>query len=197
MSRVIAIEHVTLDGVMQAPARPDEDTRDGFDLGGWAIPGIDPALQKFIGERMGAAWSLIAGRRTYEDFYSVWPKRAPNPMAEALNRVEKFVASTRLTDPLPWQNSKLLHGDAAEAVAALKKQHNQSFIIFGSGVLLQSLIRRGLIDELILQIHPVVLGKGRRLFQDGLPLTRFRLAASLTTATGVIAASYELAERNH
>ena len=192
MSKVVAIEHVTLDGVMQAPARPDEDTRDGFEYGGWGRAGNDPAMVNVIGARMGDSWSLLVGRTTYEDFADVWPKRAPNPFTEALNNVQKVVASTTLTEPLPWQNSTLLKGDAADAVAKLKKEHDKTLVIFGSGVLVHSLMRRKLIDEFVLQIHPLVLGKGRRLFSDGSSFTNFSLVDSVTMATGVIIATYVL-----
>jgi dihydrofolate reductase len=191
MSKVVAIEHLTLDGVMQGPGRLDEDTRDGFEYGGWAAAANDPAMQKVTGARMGSSWSLLVGRTTYEDFASFWPNQPqPNPFTEALNNVEKFVASTTLTEPLPWQNSTLLKGDAADAVAKLKKDHDKTLVIFGSGVLVQSLMRLDLIDEYVLQIHPLVLGKGRRLFPDGSPLTNFSLVDSVTTATGVIIATY-------
>jgi dihydrofolate reductase len=192
VSRVVAIEHVTLDGVMQSPARPDEDTRNGFEYGGWARAGNDPAMMNVLGARMGNAWSLLVGRTTYEDFADVWPKRAANPFTDALNKVQKYVASTTLSEPLPWQNSTLLKGDAADAVANLKKQHNGTLVIFGSGVLVQSLMRRKLVDEFVLQIHPIVLGKGQRLFSDGNPFTNFSLVESVTISTGVIIATYVL-----
>jgi dihydrofolate reductase len=195
MSKVVAIEHLTLDGVMQGPARPDEDTRDGFEYGGWAARN-DPAMMEVLGARMGSSWSLLVGRTTYEDFAKVWPNQPrPNPFTEALNKVEKFVASTTLAEPLPWQNSTLLKGDADDAVAKLKKEHDKTLVIFGSGVLVQSLMRRDLIDEYVLQIHPLVLGKGRRLFPDGSPLTTFSLVDSVSTGTGVIIATYRLASR--
>ena len=191
MSKVVVIEHLTLDGVMQGPARPDEDRRDGFEYGGWGAAGNDPAMQKVTGARMGSSWSLLVGRTTYEDLASFWPNQPkPNPFTEVLNEVEKFVASTTLTEPLPWQNSTLLKGDAADAVAKLKKEHDKTLVIFGSGVLVQSLMRRDLIDEYVLQIHPLVLGKGRRLFPDGSPLTNFSLVDSVATGTGVIIATY-------
>ena len=191
MSKVVVIKHLTLDGVMQGPARPDEDHRDGFEYGGWGAAAYDPAMQKVIGARMGSSWSLLVGRTTYEDFAKVWPNRPqPNPFTEALNNVEKFVASTTLTEPLPWQNSMLLKGDATDAVAKLKKDHDKTLVIFGSGVLVQSLMQRDLVDEYVLQIHPLVLGKGRRLFPDGSPLTNFSLVDSVTTGTGVINATY-------
>ncbi len=192
MGKVVVIEHVTLDGVMQGPARPDEDRRGGFEYGGWAAARSDPAMQAVLGARMGRAWSLLVGRTTYEDFASVWPNRPrPNPMAEALDAVEKFVASTTLTEPLPWRNSTLLRGDAANAVAALKQEHAKTLVIFGSGALVQSLMRHNLIDEYVLQIHPLILGTGRRLFPDGSPLTNLHLVDSVTTATGVVISTYQ------
>ena len=192
MSEVVAIQHLTLDGVMQGPARSDEDTRDGFEHGGWGAARSDPAMVEVLGARMGSSWSLLVGRTTYEDFAKVWPNQPqPNPFTEALNNVEKFVASTTLTEPLPWQNSTLLKGDAADAVAKLKKEHDKTLVIFGSGMLVQSLMRRDLIDEYVLQIHPLVLGEGRRLFPDSSPLTNVSLVDSVTTGTGVIIATYQ------
>lgn len=192
MSKVLVVEHLTLDGVMQGPARPDEDTRDGFAHGGWGAIGMDPKMIEVQGAHMGSSWSLLAGRITYENFFSVWPKRPrPNPMGEALDNVTKFVASTTLSEPLPWQHSTLLRGDAADAVATLKRQHDKTLVLMGSGVLAQSLMRRDLIDEYLLFIHPLVLGEGHRLFAEGSPLTNLRLVDSLTTGTGVIIATYQ------
>ncbi|WP_211221327.1 hypothetical protein [Ktedonobacter racemifer] len=107
MSKVVAIEHVTLDGVMQGPARPDEDRRDGLEYGGWAMAGNDPKMQEVIGASVGSSWSLLVGRVTYEDLYGFWPKQPSNLMTDMLNNVEKFVASTTQIG-LPWQNSTLL-----------------------------------------------------------------------------------------
>jgi dihydrofolate reductase len=191
MGKVVAIEHVTLDGVMQAPGRPDEDTRDGFAYGGWAAERNDPKMQEVMGASMGASWSLLLGRATYEQFAGFWPHQPqPNPFTDALNAVEKFVASTTLTEPLPWQNSTLLAGDAADAVATLRREHEKTLVIMGSGVLLQSLMRRDLVDEFVLQIHPLALGTGRRLFTDGSPLMRLKLVDTTPTSAGVIIATY-------
>src|SRR5947209_6964926 len=192
MGRVIVMNWVTLDGVMQGPARPDEDTRDGFEHGGWGAAAYDPAMQQAIGARMGPSWSLLVGRVTFEDFADVWPNRPqPNPMGDALTNARKFVASKTLKEPLPWQNSTVLKGDAAEAVGRLKSERPDNLVIFGSGVLVQSLMRRGLVDEFVLQVHPIVLGTGRRLFPDSTALTKLRLVESLITSTGVIVATYE------
>ncbi|GAA0420004.1 deaminase reductase [Acrocarpospora corrugata] len=192
MGKVIVIEHLTLDGVMQAPGHPDEDPRNGFRHGGWATRAQDPAMQEAVGARMSSAWSLLAGRTTYERFADYWPRQAPNPFTEALDRVQKYVASTTLAEPLPWRNSTLLKGEAADAVAGLKEELAENLVVFGSGVLVSSLLAGGLVDELLLLIHPLTLGSGRRLFPDsGSGLTTFDLVDSATTATGVIIATYQ------
>src|SRR4029077_750879 len=157
MRRIIVFMSVTLDGVMQAPGRPDEDVRGGFAHGGWAIPYADPTMGKVAAESMATTAALLFGRRTYEDFYAVWPNRKDNPFTEVLNNTRKYVASTTLKEPLPWSNSTLLKGDAAEAVAALKAQVVKDIVVRGSGALLQSLMRHKLVDEYVLQIHPLVL----------------------------------------
>jgi dihydrofolate reductase len=191
MGKVIAIEHLTLDGVMQAPGHADEDPRDGFEHGGWANQRQDPAMQAAMGTHMSSAWSLLAGRTTYERFADYWPKQERNPFTEALNRVQKYVASTTLTEPLPWQNSTLLEGDAADAVARLKSELDENLVVFGSGVLVRSLMARDLVDELVVLIHPLVLGSGRRLFPEaGSTPSDFQLIDSETTGTGVVIATY-------
>ncbi|HKV83073.1 MAG TPA: dihydrofolate reductase family protein [Ktedonobacterales bacterium] len=195
MGKVIVANHVTLDGVMQSPARPDEDTRDGFAHGGWAIPGNDPEMARVMGEGMGEVGGYLFGRRTYEDFYSVWANRTDNPFSEAFDKTQKYVASTTLEEPLPWRNSSLLTGDAAEAVAQLKEQSEKNLVIFGSGELIQSLMRSALIDRYVLMIHPLILGSGRRLFADGGAFATLRLVNTFPTATGVVIATYERAER--
>jgi dihydrofolate reductase len=193
MRRVVANLSLTLDGVMQAPGRPDEDTRGGFDRGGWAVPYFDPIM---AGGAMGAGASelaLLLGRRTYEDFYAVWPGRTDNPFTAVLDNARKYVASTTLAEPLPWVNSTLLAGDAAEAVAELKALPGPDLVVLGSGDLLRSLMRRDLVDEYVLSIHPLVLGTGRRLFADGSPFAALRLVDSKTTGTGVVMATYRTA----
>lgn len=191
MGKIVVIEHLTLDGVMQGPGRPDEDTRDGFKYGGWAMAGNDPTMMEVQEARMGKSWSLLLGRITYEDFARFWPNQPePNPFTDVLNNVEKFVASTTLIEPLPWKNSTLLKGNICDPVAKLKKVHDKNIVIFGSGVLVRSLMQRNLIDEYVLQIHPLILSKGRRLFPNGIPKQHLRLADSVTTSTGVIIATY-------
>ena len=193
MSKVVVNMNLTLDGVMQAPGRADEDTRGGFEHGGWALPYFDPVMASAAAEGMAKTPALLFGRRTYEDFYAVWPKRTDNPFTGFLNNVQKYVASTTLEEPLPWSNSTLLRGDAAAAVATLKEQPGTDLLILGSGVLVQSLMRRNLIDEYVLSIHPLVLGSGRRLFPDGSPYAALRLLDTKATTTGVVMATYQLA----
>jgi dihydrofolate reductase len=190
MRKIIVFMSVTLDGVIQAPARADEDVRGGFAHGGWATPYADPMMGRAAAESGATTDAILLGRRTYEDFYSVWPNRKDNPYTEVLNNTLKYVAATTLKEPLPWMNSKLLEGDAAEAVAKLKEQPGKDIVVLGSGVLVESLMRRGLIDTYMLLIHPLVLGSGRRLFNEGYA-TPLRLVDSKTTTKGVVIATYE------
>jgi dihydrofolate reductase len=191
MSRVVVFESLTLDGVMQAPGRPDEDRRGGFEHGGWATPYADAEMGRVAGESMASTGALLFGRRTYEDFYAVWPNRTDNPFTEVLNNTTKYVASTTLQEPLPWINSALLKGDAREAVAGLKEQAGKDLVILGSGELVKSLMQGGLIDEYVLQIHPLILGSGRHLFIDGGAFAALRLVDTKTTTTGVVIATYQ------
>jgi dihydrofolate reductase len=147
-----------------------------------------------MAERMGRSGGLLLGRWTYESFAAFWPKQKDNPFTEALTNFQKYVASTTLQEPLPWRNSTLLHGDAAEAVARLKEQPGGDLVIMGSGELIQSLLRRNLIDEFLLMIHPLVLGSGRRLFREGgVPVT-LELVDSKTTTKGVAITTYRPAK---
>ena len=194
MRRITVIDHVTLDGVMQAPARPDEDGRDGFEHGGWAVPYGDAVMAEFMGKGMAAGGALLFGRRTYEDFASVWPQQKGNPISTLLDERQKYVASTTLREPLPWVNSTLLQGDAAQAVARLKEEPGDDLAVLGSGELVQSLIRHGLVDAYVLTIHPLLLGSGRRLFPDDGPRAALRLVETQPTTTGVIIAVYQPVE---
>jgi dihydrofolate reductase len=191
MSKIVVTNSLTLDGVMQAPGRPDEDPRGGFDRGGWALPYNDEIMGQVMGAGMAQTGALLLGRRTYEDFASVWPSRTDNPFSEMLDNVQKYVASTTLAEPLPWMNSTLLDGDATEAVAELRQQPGSDIVVLGSGELVQSLRRRDLVDRYVLLIHPLVLGSGRRLFPEGAALAELHLVDSVTTTTGVIIATYE------
>jgi len=191
MRKIVAVVSLTLDGVMQAPGRKDEDTRGGFEHGGWAGPYFDPVMMKTMGEGMAAGGPMLFGRRTYEDFYKVWPARKDNPFSKVLDEGEKYVASRTLQEPLPWQNSTLLPGEAAQSVARLKEQPGKDIVVLGSGDLLQTLMRSGLVDHFLLSIHPLVLGRGRRLFDDDAARRAFRLVRSVPTTTGVVIAGYE------
>jgi dihydrofolate reductase len=189
VSKIVAITNITLDGVMQAPGAPDEDTRGGFPYGGWAVPYNDPVMAQAMGEGMAKGLPLLFGRRTYENFYAYWPNQSDNPYTDVLNKAKKFVASRTLTEPLPWENSTLLKGEAAETVAQLKAQAGEEIGILGSGELVRSLMPRNLIDEYLLLIHPLVLGTGHRLFPDGTSLP-LELVNTVTTTTGVVIATY-------
>src|SRR5947209_6794756 len=191
MSKIVAFISLTVDGVMQAPGRTDEDRRGGFEHGGWGIPYADAVMGTVSAESGASSGGLLLGRRTYEDFYEVWPKRTDSPFSEILNNTQKYVASRTLKEPLPWRNSTLLKGDAADAVAKLKEEPGEDLGVLGSGQLVRSLMQRGLVDEFVLMIHPLVLGTGRRLFGDGGAFAELRLTDTTTTTTGVVIAKYQ------
>ena len=195
MGRIIVMNHVTLDGVMQGPGRPEEDTRGGFTRGGWGQVSTMPgdAAGKAMGERMAAGGGLagwLFGRRTYEDLLSYWNQQPDSPFGPMLTNAPKYVASTTLADPMPWPNSTALRGNVAEAVGELKAESAGVLAIMGSGELIGSLMAADLIDEYLLMIHPLVLGTGRRLFPAGAHVS-LRLTGSVTTAAGVAVATYE------
>jgi dihydrofolate reductase len=188
---IASILSITLDGVVQAPGRPDEDTRGGFDRGGWAEPYNDEVMARRMGEGMASSGAMLFGRRTYQDFYGYWPQQTDNPFTPYLEQVTKYVASNTLFEPLPWQNSILLAGDAASSVAELKSGPGPALSIVGSAQLVRSLLAAELIDRYVLLIHPLVLGQGRRLFAEEGPGVDFELVDSLTTTKGVIIATYQ------
>jgi len=190
MRKISVTVSLSLDGVMQAPGRPDEDVRGGFTRGGWANGYNDEVMGRRMAEGMSKDGVLLFGRRTYQDFFSVWPHRTDNPFTEVLDRTQKYVASRTLTPALPWQNSILLPGEAAESVAELKRRPGPDLAVLGSGNLVQTLRQAGLVDEYLLLIHPLILGTGTRLFPGG-PPADLALTESLTTTTGVIIASYQ------
>jgi dihydrofolate reductase len=196
MSKLVVNENLTLDGVMQSPADPDEDRRDGFERGGWAPPYFDQVMGDAAAEGMAKEGAMLFGRRTFEQFASFWPTQPDdNPFAAVLNNRRKYVASRTLEEPLPWANSTLLRGDATEAVAELKEQGND-LVVLGSGELVRSLMRANLVDEYVLLIHPLVLGRGRRLFTDQGPSADLRLVDTKTTTTGVVIATYQPVARS-
>lgn len=187
MRKVVVCTNLSLDGVMQAPGRPDEDQRGGFTRGGWAAP---YGAMAHAGQVFAGADALLLGRRTYDDFYNVWPKRADSPFTPWLNNVRKYVASRTLGDPLPWTNSVLLKGDTRQALSAVKQEPGKNILVMGSGDLVRSLMPTGIIDEYVLLIHPIVLGSGNRLFSDPGTFTHLTLTSSSTTPNGVIVCTY-------
>jgi dihydrofolate reductase len=194
MARNIVMNHLTLDGVMQGPGRPDEDTRGSFTHGGWGQRSATAgdAAGQAMGERMAAGGGLagwLFGRWTYESLLSTWNARG-GPFKDALNTTPKYIASTTLQEPLPWPNSTLLRGDVLDAVRALKAESSGVLAIMGSSVLIGSLMAAGLIDEYLLMIHPLVVGSGRRLFPENIHM-QLRLTGSTTTPSGVVIATYE------
>src|SRR5688572_16376195 len=188
MRKVVVFTNLTLDGVMQAPGRPDEDRRGGFQHGGWATPF---AAMSQAGGSLSDTGPLLMGRRTYEDFYVYWPNQTDNPYTEVLNNTPKYVASTTLKEPLAWSNSTLLKGNVPEAVAELKAQPGKDFLVMGSGELVQTLMKHNLVDEYVLLIHPLILGSGRRLFRDDGTFAALQLFDTKTTTTGVVIATYK------
>ena len=189
--KVVVFNHLTLDGVTQGPGSPDEDTRGGFVHGGWSPPYADAVLGAYIGEGMASGGALLFGRHTYEHFFSVWPHRKDgNPFTKVLDDTQKYVASRTRKEPLPWCNSTLLAGDAADTVAKLKERPGKDMVVLGSVSLAQSLARHDLVDEYQLIIHPLILGSGRRLFADGGRRSALKLVGAKPTTTGVIIATY-------
>jgi dihydrofolate reductase len=191
MGKVIVMNWMTLDGVMQGPGRPDEDTRDGFEHGGWGVPYGDEATGAKMGERMGGDRAFLFGRRTYEDLLASWNAQG-GPFKDALNNTRKFVASNNPEARLDWPNSTLLRGNVPAAVTDLKQSSDANLVIMGSGELIGSLMAADVIDEYLLMIAPLILGTGRRLFADGVRAS-LRLVESVTTHTGVVIATYERA----
>ena len=195
MRKLMVLENVTLDGVIQAPGGRDEDRRGGFEHGGWSGPYNDHVKMQVMGEGMSRQTDMLLGRWTYQKFYDVWAGRTDNPFTAVFERSQKYVASRTLRGALPWVNSTLLDGDAADAVATLKAQPGPDLLVMGSGVLVDSLMKAGLVDQYQLVIHPLVLGSGRRLFNEGAPYSALRLTRTVPTTTGVIIAHYEPAGR--
>lgn len=188
MRKIIAITQLTLDGVMQGPGGPEEDPRNGFSLGGWAMPFGDEALSRIIDETMAGAFDLLLGRRTYQIFAGYWPHQQ-GTIATAFNRATKYVATGTLSE-LSWTPSVRLDGDAVRGIRRLKESAGPELHLWGSGVLLQALMAAGLVDEHRLWIVPVVLGRGTRLFGEGLPAHRFTLIDSRSTPPGILVNTY-------
>ena len=188
MGRVIVMNWVTLDGVMQGPGRPDEDTRDGFAHGGWAARYGDEQVAEKMRERMAPGYAWLLGRRSYDELLASWNAQG-GPFKDALNNRRKYVASGDPSRRLDWPNSTLVNGDVPAAVTQLRKASPENLVIMGSGVLIGSLMAADVIDEYLLMIAPVVLGSGRRLFSDCVHAS-LQLLECTTVSSGAIIASY-------
>jgi dihydrofolate reductase len=195
MRKVIANEWMTLDGVIQAPSYADEDVTGGFGHGGWHSRYFDDQSMNWVIENVRGAGGYLLGRGTYEIFAAYWPNAAEEQqlLAEPFNTLPKYVASATLDEPLGWSNSTLLRGDIGAAIRALKAEEGEDLHVIGSPGLVQTLMVLGLVDELRLMIDPVVVGGGKRLFQDNGVLRPLRLADSQVTGTGAIIATYAAA----
>jgi dihydrofolate reductase len=191
--RLTITTFVSLDGVMQAPGGPEEDRSGGFDLGGWTVPHFDDAVGAYMDEIFTRVDAFLLGRRTYDIFAAYWPNAtdpATAPIANPLNELPKYVATTR-TDELTWSGAQRFDGDLAKVVTALKHRPGRELQVHGSGKLAHSLMAENLIDTYHLLIFPVVLGRGQRLFADGVPPAGLRLADSRTSGSGVTMQTYE------
>jgi dihydrofolate reductase len=193
MRKVIANEFLSLDGVAQAPGGADEDTSGGFAHGGWHMPFMeDEPTQKWALRSIVEAGGFLLGRRTYEIFAAYWPNASAEEgvIAEPLNTKPKHVVSSTLSEPLKWENSTLVQGDLPGAVTALKQDDGGDLHVIGSTELVRSLLKHGLVDELRIMIDPVVLGGGKRIFDDDGELRPFRLTDGQVTSKGAILATY-------
>ncbi|WP_186420157.1 dihydrofolate reductase family protein [Bosea sp. CS1GBMeth4] len=189
MRQVVAATFVSLDGVMQAPGGPQEDSRGGFSHGGWTFHYWDEPMGKVMDKAFAEDFSLLLGRRTYDIFAAHWPYAGDDPIAVKFNAAIKYVATSE-PQTLTWQNSVALRGDVAAEVAALKRQDGPKLLLQGSGELIQALLAKDLIDEVTLLTFPLVLGEGKRLFGPGTIPAAFRLVESGVSSTGVIMATY-------
>ena len=190
MRKVIVLEFVTLDGVIQAPGGPQEDTDGGFNYGGWTVPYFDERSGAIMHEQMAKTRALLLGRKTYEIFASYWP--AHESAWPGINSATKYVVSDARTDTL-WDNTVLIKDNVVEQIRRLKQQDGPDLHVYGSSHLLQTLFKYDLVDELWLKIFPITLGAGKRLFGEGTIPAAFKLTHSEATPSGVIAASYERA----
>jgi dihydrofolate reductase len=189
MRRIVVLMMVSLDGVMQAPGGPDEDTSGGFQYGGWTVPYADESFGKIINKELSVPFDLLLGRKTYEIWVPYWPKQT-GPIADPFNKAKKYVVSDNTID-LTWKESILINGDVAAKIKALKAEDGPVFHVWGSSVLLQTLLKNDLVDELRLRIYPVTLGAGKRLFAEGTIPAAFELLDSQSLPSGVILANYK------
>jgi dihydrofolate reductase len=191
MSRLIVTTFLSLDGVMQAPGGPDEDRSSGFDQGGWLAPFADEDIMRLVVEWIARADGFLLGRKTYEIFAAHWPRvtDSGDPVARALNTLPKYVASKTL-GKVEWNNSTLIDGNVVEEISKLKRRPGKELQVHGSGGLARTLIENDLVDEYRLWFFPVVLGRGKRLFEAGTVPTTLKLVDSKTTSTGVAIHTY-------
>lgn len=190
MRKIIVLEFITLDGVMQAPGGPEEDTSGGFKYGGWTVPYFDDFSGQVMGEQMKMPFELLLGKTTYDIFASYWPQHGEN--WPGVNETKKYVASDVEFTP-EWENTALLAGDVVQQIKELKEQDGPNLHVYGSGNLVQTLLKKDLVDELWLKIYPIVLGSGKRLFAEGTMPAAFKLIDSKVSPSGVIFANYERA----
>ncbi len=193
MRKLVVLTFVSLDGVMQAPGGPKEDTSGGFKYGGWSAGYWDDTLGAEMGRQMSEPFDLLLGRKTYEIFAAYWPDAKQDlEIADKFNKCTKFVASKKLKK-LDWKNSVLLKGDVAKEVKKIKSEDGPELQVHGSGKLIQTLLKNDLVDELRLKIFPITLGKGKKLFAEGTIPAGFKLVESKVSTTGVIVATYQRA----
>lgn len=190
MRKLIVSTFLSLDGVMQAPGGPGEDDSGGFTLGGWSVNYWDDLMGQVMGEATSRPFAMVLGRRTYDIMAAYWPYASEETGAKVFNDATKYVAS-RGRPTLEWSNSVLIEGDAADGLAALKQEEGPELQVHGSADLIQSLLRRNIIDEYRLWVFPVVIGSGKRLFADGAIPAALRLVDSKVSTTGVVIGTYE------
>jgi len=191
MGKLVVVEMLSLDGVMQGPGGADEDRSGGFEHGGWAMPYFDEVVGEEAGKAMVETGAFLFGRKTYQIMAAYWPNHPDDDIfSNVLNSLPKYVASTTLDEPLAWSGSTLLKGEVAEAVAALKEEQLGNIVVLGSGQLARTLMEHDLVDEYGLTIHPLLLGPGKRLFDEAGAMRPMRLVDSKTSTTGVILATY-------
>lgn len=190
MRKIIVLSFVTLDGVIQAPGGPEEDTSGGFKYGGWTVPYFDEASGKVMAEQMAKPFALLLGRKTFEIWASYWPQHSE--AWPGINEATKYVASHTLTEHA-WQNTVVLKGEVHKEIRKIKQQDGPDLKVYGSGNLIQTLLQHDLVDELWLKMFPITLGMGKRLFVEGTIPAAFRLSANSVTPSGVIVANYERA----
>ncbi|HET7060102.1 MAG TPA: dihydrofolate reductase family protein [Candidatus Saccharimonadales bacterium] len=191
MREIVVISMISIDGIMQAPGGPEEDTSGGFKYGGWTWPYADEFSQKIFGEEFSAEYDLLLGRKTYDIWRDYWPKQK-GVIANPFNKATKYVVSHRDSD-LTWEKTVLIDGDVPAKIKELKQQDGPMLSVQGSANMIQTLLKNDLVDELWLRIYPVTLGSGKRLFAEGTIPVAFELTKSKTSPKGVIFANYKRA----